>query len=74
VYYDDDGISRGYQRGAYSEIHLKVVRHEGEYDILVDNRGNEQVKTLRMILVDPEGRREEREIEVRKASMSGEIY
>jgi alpha-glucosidase len=74
VYYDDDGISRGYQRGAFSEIHLKVVRHGGEYDILVDNRGNEQVKNLRMILVDPEGRREEREIAVRKASISGGIY
>ena len=51
-YYDDDGRSLEYQKGAYSEILIEIQKTEDDFKITVENCGNEKVKKISFDIVD----------------------
>ncbi len=62
IYYDDDGITRNYERGDYSEVIIKVVYEHNQYTVTIKNNGNHTLRKVNLILVGPDDSREEREL------------
>jgi alpha-glucosidase len=62
VYYDDDGVTRNYEKGNYSETVIRVVNQNNQFTVTINNRGNNTLRKLHLILIGPDGRREEQEL------------
>lgn len=56
VLYDDDGTTKDYDDGKYSEVTIDVKYDDGEFDIRVHNEGNTELKKIKLELMDKEGR------------------
>jgi alpha-glucosidase len=52
VYYDDDGTSMDYSKGKYNQVLIYIEKQHEEYIINVDNRGNDNLKTLHFEIID----------------------
>jgi len=64
VYYEDDGVTRNYEKGDYSEIVIRVVNEHNQFTVTIENKGNHTLRKLHLILVGPDGRREEHELSI----------
>lgn len=66
TFYDDDGISFGYKNGVYSEIKIRIEKQNEEYNIVVNNIGNNNIKKLNFEIIDVYGNMERRTMELKK--------
>jgi len=55
TYYDDDGKSLDYRDGVYSHINIEIQKTEDDYIINVENNGNEEIKQLKLEIIDAKG-------------------
>ena len=62
--YDDDGISKEYLSGNYSNLNIKVTLEDGKHNIVVKNNGNKEVKKLLVTIITAEGKIIERKVQI----------
>lgn len=66
VYFDDDGVTRNHEKGDYSEVVIRVVYEYNQFTVTIENKGNYTLQKLHLILLGPDGKREERELFINK--------
>lgn len=54
--YDDDGISKEYLSGKYSNLNITITLDGDKHNIVVKNSGNDKVKQLLVTIVTAEGK------------------
>lgn len=53
--YDDDGITKDFEKGKYNTIEIELTLIDGKHKIDIKNNGNKNIKEIEFIIITEEG-------------------
>ncbi|PAB59694.1 TIM-barrel domain-containing protein [Anaeromicrobium sediminis] len=62
--YDDDGLTKEFKEGKYSEIEIVIEKKDEDFEVTIENFGNEEIKTIKFEIIDMSGNVIEKTVEV----------
>ncbi|MCT4595360.1 MAG: DUF5110 domain-containing protein [Anaeromicrobium sp.] len=62
--YDDDGVTKEFKEGKYSEIEIVIEKKDEDFEITIENSGNEEIKTIKFEIIDVLGNVIEKRVQV----------